>query len=94
MTKHTPGPWKISTARTWNIFSAESHVATVHFSGLTPTGKQREEVDANARLIAAAPELLALKGALEVMNHSEARVRSTWQQRARTAIAKATEQAS
>jgi len=68
-TKHTPGPW-----RTLNLVSATAiHAASgsrvchlsyyVEFNG-SPCGsiesqdKTQEEIDANARLISAAPELL------------------------------------
>ena len=50
MTQHTPGPWKTTGA---NITDANrNHVATVTDGGTT-------DGEANARLIAAAPELLA-----------------------------------
>lgn len=50
MAKHTPGPWKVS---------ADGHVLTefVDDAILVRTGD--ESRDADARLIAAAPELLA-----------------------------------
>ena len=52
-TKHTPGPWRIEDIN--QIVSPEENiVATVYFDGAEPLS----EVKANAKLIAAAPELL------------------------------------
>ena len=54
---HTPGPWeKISTS----IYAGTDGACTEIVHGVRPQGKEREEErDANARLIAAAPDLLA-----------------------------------
>jgi hypothetical protein len=69
MSKHTSGPWVISPASTesaeWDeIFSAdmEMQIADMHecktrYSRDMP---HREEVEANARLIAASPEMYDL----------------------------------
>ncbi len=59
--KHTPGPW---TATRWRVCAEEP------FRYITDTANNKasrtEENEANARLIAAAPELLAaLKGMVE-----------------------------
>ena len=61
MTKHTPGPWRTRYIKTLNpaIAAAESIVATVN--SVNP--QNPEERIANARLIAAAPDMLE---ALEV----------------------------
>ena len=90
---HTPGPWTFGRAIPADdtvsriVRAGDDHIAVV----MDLDGAAQEAVD-NARLIAAAPELLeALKGALQVMNHSEARARVGWQRRAVAAIAKATE---
>lgn len=64
MTTHTPGPWfadKLQDRNAYNIFPAgASHalltVAAPAFDGAHPYGQAAE---ANARLIAAAPALLA-----------------------------------
>jgi len=60
---HTPGPWgrNIPPASKYNTIYAgrNTHVAHLHRDGLTP-----EEIEANANLIAAAPELLAALEAL------------------------------
>ena len=52
--KHTPGPWVISGSSIWNT---ETHRA-IYASGIKPVNERDEEGQANARLIAAAPELL------------------------------------
>jgi hypothetical protein len=68
---HTPGPWRVSSARTDRdrgiaVHTAEPDkkkgfaplVAIVTLAGF-PTKAQREEAESNARLIAAAPTLLS-----------------------------------
>lgn len=51
--KHTPGPWRVCAACPSSVESADGvHTATIYSGGTAST-------DANARLIAAAPELLA-----------------------------------
>ena len=53
--KHTPGPWTVAASRA--IFGGggiPEEIATVR-----PTRPTSDEAEANARLIAAAPELLA-----------------------------------
>jgi hypothetical protein len=57
-TQHTPGPWSQGEDNPLNIYGNHASVANVH--GTHPTGaRTEEEAIANARLIAAAPELLA-----------------------------------
>ena len=52
MTQHTPGPWSIAEGEPdWAIVTENVLVASVH-------GEDTENQEANARLIAAAPELL------------------------------------
>lgn len=54
--KHTPGPWKVKQGLgAPDIVSKERLVARA----LYHMGSEDREVDSNARLIAAAPELLA-----------------------------------
>ncbi len=72
MSKHTPGPWKIADGDSlrcslwgWSIMSSDGYwVAVAH--------EEEEESDkANARLIAAAPEMLeALKRVEDWMIHN------------------------
>lgn len=73
MSKHTPGPWLIAAGTTvyalnahgYNRFSAQAQRG--HTSDKWPTDE--EELEANARLIAAAPELLeALKDCSEYLS--------------------------
>ena len=57
--KHTPGPWKAEWHRKykqWNVFP-ESGKAVVSVTDLCGE-YSKEETEANARLIAAAPDLL------------------------------------
>jgi len=70
MTKHTQGPWvpactcNSATHRHPAIISDQGQVAIATFQGSEPA------TNANARLIAAAPELMeALKAMLEVWEH-------------------------
>lgn len=62
--RHTPGPWQqgdsAASGKGYAICSGPFVVATVNGTGY-PIGKgSSPESDANARLIAAAPDLLAL----------------------------------
>jgi len=64
MSAHTPGPWaadKLQDRSAFNIFMPGycSAGASVHHCSNATGSMSSFEVDANARLIAAAPELLA-----------------------------------
>lgn len=67
MSKHTPGPWRINAhnilaVRVLPLRQYPTIVAAAYCpeqSGESMTDAQREEWDANALLIAAAPDLLA-----------------------------------
>ena len=93
---HTPGPWVVA-GHPWNIKSVEPErlVCSAQFYGALPEPRERAEVEANARLIAAAPELLA--ACKEVVRLNDAGVDYTgcmesqpdWLKAARAAIAKA-----
>jgi hypothetical protein len=62
---HTPGPWKATGLR---VFSANDAWAGIVASALTTTSNYGT-AKANARLIAAAPDILAaLKAAVAVLN--------------------------
>jgi len=67
-TKHTPGPWNISSANRYAVNASGRGIATaegaddVKYSDFFPP---TEEAAANARLIAAAPDLLAALMACE-----------------------------
>jgi hypothetical protein len=66
-TRHTPGPWAISVHAQWAIDASDGK--PVASSGFLSDGiRSVEEQAANARLIAAAPSLLAACGmALDVL---------------------------
>ena len=58
MTKHTPGPWSVSERVT--ILAGNKQVARA-LGAIQPDSRvSHEAADANARLIAAAPELLVI----------------------------------
>lgn len=61
----TPGPWTARKAHSgiWDVFAGDCNVVTVYGSGIYPPANE-----ANARLIAAAPDLLAaLEGLTEII---------------------------
>jgi hypothetical protein len=61
MTKHTPGPWKFKTAANGDngISAYDTGIFAEAFADVRHAGENnREEALANARLIAAAPEML------------------------------------
>jgi len=60
--KHTPGPWRLNAGNETEIMSARRNVARAHCGAMT--GIRVDEAEANARLIAAAPDLLAACEAL------------------------------
>lgn len=107
MSKHSPGPWtigKVSHAEQHVDIDSLNHdpfVGCDEWRTMARTyGTEGEEeigsivMLANARLIAAAPELLeALKLALEYWRHRQQRYKNrspVWVQAARAAITKAT----
>jgi len=89
--KHTPGPWRLRTNRhtatngeSWGWVS-ENTDANISLPGLSRFEWQGDTGRANARLIAASPDLLeALRDAVAD------ELGDNWQVRARAAIAKAT----
>lgn len=99
--KHTPGPWRVSEQsptiikQDMRMIGNESGVLIGSASGYTGSGffPTDEEAVANARLIAAAPELLEALEEVMSMLGSEL-VKDTlgyeWHDKARAAIAKAT----
>ena len=52
-TQHTPGPWTVESDRTTVSMAHQAVIVAP-----APDGASREEMRANARLIAAAPDLL------------------------------------
>ena len=73
--EHTPGPWKIGAHvhDPWTVYVEQSDgeepgICTTDGSAFTPIDSEDEQI-ANARLIAAAPEMLAaLKACLNMVN--------------------------
>ena len=77
MTEHTPGPWRWYWREEADIKGDiadcgvfhEKHPGHAYAIARCPQYENREQWEANARLIAAAPDLLqALKGAAEVID--------------------------
>ncbi|WP_262219722.1 hypothetical protein [Stenotrophomonas maltophilia] len=102
MSKHTPGPWGIERTDDTNWIGfmrpndpkkVELIVCTTSRESLTDEALARN--DADARLIAAAPELLEAVVALETLLSPLAydSTQKDWLNRAREAIAKATGEA-
>lgn len=89
---HTPGPWKNSgptwrhSSQCWSQAIRTPKVAEGLAVGHTAGGSTREEAEANAHLIAAAPDLLE---ALQTGVDNDMPM-TEWLQMARAAIAKAT----
>lgn len=70
--KHTPGPWKVWTARRSKDIEIQHNgkVPIVKWSGFDESFRKHSEHLANARLLAASPELLtACEEALEWLRH-------------------------
>lgn len=99
-TKHTPGPWRqwpsedeVSTwsvmPEQWNGFANDKGFALIaRISKWSAESKERmEEAQANARLIAAAPELLE---ALENLENDDGIIPAHAWELVQSAIAKAT----
>lgn len=61
MSKHTPAPWTIDGRIRTSINAGRKHVAMVNFYNSTDpkSNVSGEEHEANARLIAASPEILS-----------------------------------
>jgi hypothetical protein len=85
-TQHTPGPWKVREEYIHQIIGTDGWgaVADCAIGVRTP-----EEKDANARLIAAAPDLLAIAEAFVVDYAPNAGELAKWRGRFRDAIRKA-----
>ena len=98
MTAHTPGPWRIdpqiavmNNSKTGMFQVAAEPLGIRHLIGVIGNGIHPEVAEANARLIAAAPDLLAALGngvfLLEARESSS--TEKDWIAKARAAIAKA-----
>lgn len=67
MTKHTPGPWGRSErpdGNWWHIGAGNQAIAAVHAASKTRNKPYASMFEANANLIAAAPDLLAAQEAV------------------------------
>ena len=86
MTTHTPGPWRIGTPPT----NGEQTIGTLQglMVAVVTTGVGFTETQANARLIAAAPELLL--AVQELLSLWGSGIDEPCVRRAKAAIAKAT----
>jgi len=81
--QHTPGPWRASIYCIWGGINGDTYVAG------TQTAIGADAQEANARLIAAAPELLeALEAVVACWNHHDVG-KAYVEDLARAAIAKA-----
>lgn len=66
MSKHTPGPWMVSPYNTMGIFDDKKRPIAVAYEGVHSYDIELPEREANAKLIAAAPEMLeALRACVE-----------------------------
>lgn len=93
MSKHTPGPWRLrptlvgrsmSEVNGVQIWSADIHVASIS----RKADKSIQQKSADARLIAAAPELLGVLH--NALNHPLTHFSGDMEKQVREAIAKAT----
>ena len=98
MNKHTPGPWFYETGNTEALIVERDGTTVAELQTTYQTTAHRS-LEANARLIAAAPDLLAaLKGILrehDALQMAEGRTGDRWPAatRTRAAITKATGEA-
>jgi hypothetical protein len=89
MNKHTPGPWAVEDSIDGPIvYSEKTEVIISDCKNFAvPFGSIHEQCSANARLIAAAPELL--DALLAIAGDEVQRVNGDLHKKARAAIAKA-----
>ena len=88
---HTPGPWEIESSFNpgYKNISAQKHTALAQVVWCMEDEGRSPECEANAHLIAAAPELLEALEAL-VLDESKEYIPTRLWDAARAAIAKAT----
>lgn len=67
MSKHLPAPWEFSSSAIWAISPWNARITIAHVHTFSATNGISSE--ANGRLIAAAPELLA--GCVAMLGHME-----------------------
>ena len=86
--KHTPGPWVVRESSCGSVGTASMLIAMAY--GDDPDCKADDRMAANARLIAAAPELLgALKAICDEQDANEGYATPATYDAARAVIAKA-----
>ncbi|KSD80016.1 hypothetical protein [Pseudomonas aeruginosa] len=97
MSKHTPGPWHVGGPNKCTIYDKHGQRLANSFEGVMATQRTDSECEANARLIAAAPDLLEALIAMEreksdymTRNNLGDPAIETTNKLARAAIAKAT----
>lgn len=84
MSKHSPGPWKLHEL-TGGVFSGETQVHGRHWSR---AGEDEDVAMADARLIAAAPEMLELLERARYMLVQHAPGQEDWAEEADALVAK------
>ena len=88
MSRHTPGPWGRIIADGYTVRHPQIYSGTGPVANATWLGDGRvDELNANARLISAAPDLLAALEAL--LDYENGIQKAKAEQMARAAIAKA-----
>mgnify|MGYP001587573306 CR=1 FL=1 len=87
MSKHTPGPWKCEGGRQIETSSGVFYLAYGHDKFGNPNFRDLCELDQNARLIAAAPDLLAacmrlrrVVASLGIMPHRDTEIAKAFDQ--------------
>lgn len=91
MNKHTPGPWRFWTCRIDSSTGMENYAQFANLNGHVFRAPLQYLSEADARLIAAAPDLLeALNAMLTHMGMDEDEWNKVTFDQARAAIAKAT----
>jgi hypothetical protein len=97
--QHTPGPWKVKAGTNAVLAGRKQICSHVNAASALPVNmlEDQEIAQANARLIAAAPELLdalqeltQIASVLEATCLGDSRAKENRMDRARAAIAKAT----
>lgn len=91
-TKHTPGPWTAAPNAESGGYSIWCGADTPAEEGIAATLVGTENEEANARLIAAAPDLLAFaEWAVSLISAEYPQQQEVWLEQGRAAIAKAKE---
>ncbi len=71
MSKHTPGPWHVSKRNPLSVVEAGPRASQIAKMGIKLGVCSQQDAEANARLIAAAPNLLAALRAMLVATDSK-----------------------